>query len=280
MAVGGFSNFRTLEIEALCTRIVFTFLFWEKRYTKYFARVINERSFGRMPLLLTQRAKAFHCELYTLLDESRRGSAAISMTVSGKWWRFKTSRISSTPLDPIVWDRGGIEGAGGWAHTETVGCLREGSEDVCSTGAEEGATVGMDVGMRSWWPWCPGTFGFSGESWEQWEPEEMHTLVPSRPMIGTGRLPPMLCRPGKEKQRRASPCSPLWQTCRHSVGLGWLRWDRASAVTFLAPGRCVGMRVITNWSRSSNSSRVFLNRDWECVPPCLRMYATAVLLSQ
>ena len=67
---------------------------------------------------------------------------------------------------------------------------------------------------------------------------------------------------------------------RHSVGLGWLRRDRALAVTFLAPGRCVGMRVITNWSRSLNSSRVFLNRDWECVPPCLRMYATAVLLSQ
>ena len=137
MAVGGFSNFRTLEIEALCTRIVFTFLFWEKRYTKYSARVINERSFGRMPLLLAQRAKAFHCELYTLLDESRRGSAAISTTVSGKWWRFKTSRISLTRLDPIVWDRGGIEGAGGWAHTGTVGCLREGSEDVWSTGAEE-----------------------------------------------------------------------------------------------------------------------------------------------
>ena len=242
MAVGGFSNFRTLELEALCTRIVFTFLFWEKGYTKYSARVINERSFVRMPLLLAQRAKAFHCELYTLLDESRRGSAAISTTVSGKWWRFKTSRISSTRLDPIVWDRGGIEGAVCWAHTGTVGCLREGSEDVCSTGAEEGATVGMDVGMRSWWPWCPGTFGFSGESWEQWEPEEMHTLVPSCPMIGTGRLPPMLCRPGKEKQRRASPCSPLWQTCpsgefrRHrtvcsrfrlegAILLDWVDWD-------------------------------------------------------
>ena len=94
-AVGGFSNFRTLDIEALCTRIVFTFLFWEKRYTKYSARVINERSLGRLPLLLAQRAKAFQCELYTLLDESRRGSAAISTTVSGKWWPFKTSLISS-----------------------------------------------------------------------------------------------------------------------------------------------------------------------------------------
>ena len=61
-------------------------------------------------------------------------------------------------------------------------------------------------------------------------------------MIGTGRLPPMLCRPGKEKQRRASPCSSLWQTClsgefrRHrtvcsrfrledAILLDWVDWD-------------------------------------------------------
>ena len=195
-----------------------------------------------MPLLLVQRAKAFQCELYTLLEESRRGSAAISTTVSGKWWRFKTSLIISTRLDPIVWDRGGIEGVGGWAHTGTVGRLGERSEDVCSTGEEVDATVGMDVVMRSWWLWCPGIFGFSGESWEQWEPEEMHRLVPSRPMIGTGRLPPMLCHPGKEKQRRASPYSPLWRTCRSgefwrhrtdcsrfrledAILLDWVDWD-------------------------------------------------------
>ena len=240
-AVGGFSNFRTLDIEALCNRIVFTFLFWEKRYTKYSARVIYERSLGRMPLLLAQRAKAFQCELYTLLDESRRGSAATSTTVSGKWCRFKTSLISSTQLDPIAWDRGGIEGIWSWAHTGTVGRLGERSEDVCSTGEEVDATVGMDVVMQSEWPWCSEISRFSGEFWEQWEPEEMHILVPNRPMIETGRLPPMLCRPGKEKQRRVLPCSPLWQTClsgefrRHrtdcsrfrledAIRLDWVDW--------------------------------------------------------
>ena len=139
MAVGGFSNLRTLDIEALCTRIVFTFLFWEKRYTKYSVRVINDRSFGQMPLLLAQRAKAFQCELYTLLGESWRGSAAISTTVLGKLWRFRTSRISATRLDPIVWDRGGIEGVWGWAQTGTGERLGGESWDVCSTGAEVGA---------------------------------------------------------------------------------------------------------------------------------------------
>ena len=33
---------------------------------------------------------------------------------------------------------------------------------------------------------------------------------------------------------------------RHSVGLGLLRHDNASVVTFRAPGRCVGIRIITN----------------------------------
>ena len=240
-AVGGFSNFGTLEIEALWTRIVFTFLFCEKRYTKYSARVIYERSLRRMSLLLAQRAKAFQCELYTLLDESWRGFAAISTTVSGKWWRFKTSLTSSTRLDPIAWDLCGIEGVWGWAHTGTGWRPGEGFEDVCSTGEEVDATVGIDVVMQSWWPWCPEICGFSGEFWEQWEPEEMHILVPNRPMIGTGRLPPMLCRLGKEKHRRALPCSPLWQTClsgefrRHrtdcsrfrledAIRWGWVGW--------------------------------------------------------
>ena len=203
MAVGGFSYFRTLEIDALWTRTVFTFLFCEKRYTKYSARVIYERSLGRMSLLLAQRAKACQCELYTLLYESLRGFAAISTTVSGKWWLFKTSLIISTRLDPIAWDLCGIEGIWGWAHTGTGWRPGEGFEDVCSTGGEVDATVWMDVVMQSWWLWCPDIFGFSGEFWEQWEPEETHKLVLNCPMIGTGRLPPMLCRPGKEKHRRA-----------------------------------------------------------------------------
>ena len=203
-----------------------------------------------MPLLLAQRAKAFQCELNTLLDESRRGSAAISTTVSGRWWRFKTSLISSMRLDPIAWDHGGIEGVWGWGHTGTVRRLGERSKDVCSTGEEVDATVGMDVVMRSGWPWCPEISGFSGEFWEQWELEEMHILVPNRPMIGTGRLPPMLCRPGKEKQRRALPCSPLWQTClsgkfrRHrtdcsrfrledAIRLDWVDWFETEHRPFL-----------------------------------------------
>ena len=146
-------------------------------------------------------------------------------------------------------DLGDIGGVWGWAHTGTGQRPWEGFEDVCSTVEEEGATVGMDVVTQSWWPWCLEILGFSGEFWGQWEPEETHKLVPNRPRIGTGRLPPMLCRPGKEKHRRAWPCSPLWQTC------------------------------LSGEFRRSNSSRVLWNKDWECVPPCLRMYAAAVLLS-
>ena len=148
---------------------------------------------------------------------------------------------SSTRLDPIAWDFCGIEGVWGWAHTGTGWRPGEGFKNVCSTWEEVDATVGMDVVMQSWWPWCPEICGFSGEFWEQWEPEEMHILVPNRPKIGTGHLPPMLSRPGKEKHRRALPCSRLWQTClsgefqRHrtdcssfwsedAIWLGWVDW--------------------------------------------------------
>ena len=194
-----------------------------------------------MPLLLAQSAKAFQCELYTLLEESLRGFTAISTTVSGKWWLFKTSLIISMRLDPIVLDLGDIGGVWGWAHTGTGWCPGEGFEDVCSTVEEEGATVGMDVVTQSWWPWCLQILGFSGEFGGQWKPEETHKLVPNSPRIGTGRLLPMLWRLGKEKHRRAWPCSPLWQTClsgefwRHktdcsrfqlgcAIRLGWVDW--------------------------------------------------------
>ena len=194
-----------------------------------------------MPLLLAQSAKAFQCELYTLLEESWRGFAAISTTVSGKWWLFKMSLIISTWLDPIAVDLGDIGGVWGWAHTGTGWRPGEEFEDVCSTVEEEGATVWMDVVTQSWWPWCPEILGFSGEFWGQWEPEETHKLVLNRPRIGTGRLPPMLCRPGKEKHRQVWPCYPLWQTClsgefrryktdcsRFRLGcailLGWVDW--------------------------------------------------------
>ena len=165
-----------------------------------------------MPLLLAQRAKAFQCKLYTLLEESLRGFAAICTTVSGKWWLFKTSLIISTRLDPIVLDLGDIGGVWGWAHTGTGGHLGEGFEDVCSTVKEEGAMVGMDVVTQSWWPRCLEILGLSGEFWGQWEPEETHKLVQNRPRIGTGRLLPILCRPGKEKHRRRDP---LLCCCKH-----------------------------------------------------------------
>ena len=63
---------------------------------------------------------------------------------------------------------------------------------------------------------------------------------------------------------------------RYSVGLGLLSRDRASAVTFWDPWRCVEMRrITTNWSRRWNNSIVLLNREMEWVPPRLRIYATA-----
>ena len=114
-------------------------------------------------------------------------------------------------------------------------------EDVCSTVEEPGAMVWMDVVMQSRWPGCREILGFYGEFWGQCEPEETHKLVLNRPRIGTGRLPPTLCRPGKEKHRWAWPCFTLWQTClsgefrRHrtdcsrfwlecAILLGWVDW--------------------------------------------------------
>ena len=250
-------------------------------------------------MLLAQRAKAFQCELYTLLDESLRGFAAISSTVSGKWWLFKTSLISSMRLDPIAWDLCVIEGVWGWAHTGTGWRPGKGFEDVCSTGGEVDATVWIDVVMQSWWPWCPDFFGFSGEFWEQWEPEETHKLVPNRPVIGTGRLPPMLCCPGKEKHRRALPCSPLWQTClsrefrRHRTDCsrfrledatrsGWVDWygtEHWPWRSWLRGG--VWELELSQIDPGDRTVPEFCKIGTENVsPPCLRMDATAVLLSQ
>ena len=42
--------------------------------------------------------------------------------------------------------------------------------------------------------------------------------------------------------------------------------DRVSAVPFLAQGRWVGMRRITNWSWRWNNSSALLNRDMEWIP--------------
>ena len=116
-----------------------------------------------MPLMLAQSVKAFACELYTLPEEFRRGFAAISTTVSGKWWLFKTSLIISTWLDPIAVDLGDIGGVWSWAHTGTGWRPGEEFKDVRSTVEEAGATAWMDVVTQSWWPWFPEIFGFSGE---------------------------------------------------------------------------------------------------------------------
>ena len=230
--VGGFKSLSTLDIEALWTRMVFTFLFKEKRWTRYSANVKKERSFGWSPFSLAHIAKAFQWELYTWLDESRRGSAVISTTVSGILWLVKISRIRATRLDPTVWDLCGIEAAGGWVHTGRVERRSGESCDVCSTGATEDATVVTGVETLSEWLWCLGISVFSGSSWALWEPGERRKSGPNRPKIGTGRLPPMLCRRGREKRRWASLCSPLLQTYRSgesrrhkTVCLRWLVED-------------------------------------------------------
>ena len=61
--VGGFNSLSTLEIEALWTRMILTFLFKEKRCTRYSANVMKDRSFGWRPFSLAQIAKAFQWEL-------------------------------------------------------------------------------------------------------------------------------------------------------------------------------------------------------------------------
>ena len=240
--VGGFNSLSTLDIEALWTRMVFTFLFKEKRCTRYSANVKKDRSFGWRPFSLAHIAKAFQWEFYTRLDESRRGSAAISTTVSGILWLFKISRIRATRPDPTVWDLCGIEAVGGWVHTGIVEHRSGESWDVCSIGAIEDATVVMGVEMLSEWPWCLGISVSSGSSWALWGPGERRKSGPNRPKIGTGRLPPMLCRRGREKRRWASLCSPLLRTYRSgesrrhktvclrllvedAIPLGWADWD-------------------------------------------------------
>ena len=109
------------------------------------------------------------------------------------------------------------------------------------------------------------------------------------------RQPPKLCRPGRVKckleftavanmstrvvPKAENSLSKVSWGSPHSVGLGLFSQDRASAVTFLAPGRWVGMSRIPNWSRRWNSSSILLNNDTEWVPPCLHIWATAILLS-
>ena len=99
-AVGGFNILRTLAMEALWTLMVFTYLFSMNRWTRYSTRVTYERSLDCMPLSLAHLAKACHWELYKLFDESLKGSAAISTTVSVKWCCPRRTRKRATRLDP------------------------------------------------------------------------------------------------------------------------------------------------------------------------------------
>ena len=147
--------------------------------------------------------------------------------------------------------------------------------------------------------WCPESPWFSGGSLGRWELEGRHTLGLSRPTTLRGHRAPKLCRPGRVKCRLGSPCSLPWRMCRLVGSLrqrtAWVRFpegaailsdlgvfrpDRASAVKFLAPGRWVGMSRIPNLSRRWNISSVLLKSNLEWFPPCLRIWATAVLLSQ
>ena len=89
--------------------MVLTSLFSVNRWTRYSTRVTYERSLDGMPLLLAHLAKAFHWELKTWLEESQRGSAAISATVSGKSCCLRMSRILFTQLDLTGEDLCGTE---------------------------------------------------------------------------------------------------------------------------------------------------------------------------
>ena len=117
MGVGGFIILRTLAMEEQCTFIVFTCLFSAKRWTRYSARVMYMRSLDCIPLSLAHLAKAFHWNLYTWLDKSLRGSAAISTTVLGKWCCLRISRIRATRLDPTGEDLCGTKGSECWGCT-------------------------------------------------------------------------------------------------------------------------------------------------------------------
>ena len=110
-AVGGFNLLRTLAMEALWTLMGFTCLFFVNRWTRYSARVTYERSLDCMPLSLAHLAKFCHWELYKLLDESLKGSAANYTTVSVKWCCLRRTRKRTTRLDP----KGEICGTGGKA---------------------------------------------------------------------------------------------------------------------------------------------------------------------
>ena len=158
-------------------------------------------------MVFAHLAKASHWEL-TWLDESLRGSAAISTTASGKLCCRRRSQIRATRLDPKGEGLCGTKGGEGWGCTGTGLRLAAGRED-------EGWAEVAETGVVKRW----GSLLCLGNSWSfggfggLLELVGRHKLGLSRPRIWRTRLPPMLCRLGKVKHKLVSSCSPRWRTC-------------------------------------------------------------------
>ena len=155
----------------------------------------------------THLINVFQCELYTWLDDFRRGLAAIISTCL-----IASRRPGPSVLDPdgrLVVDDGECIGIGsGLAVKVWV---------ICSVSRGQGAKVGMGSVKPLEWQACLGTSRFSPVSWGLLGLEGRHILILSRPKILIGRLLPRPSRPGRVTQRqgilcysrRQSRCVPL-----------------------------------------------------------------------
>ena len=173
MVVVRFNILRTLAIDDRCTLIVFTGLFSAKWWLRYSASMMYGRSLDCVSLSFAHLTKAFHWELNTWLDESLRGSAAIFMTVSGKWCCWSRSRIRAMRLDPKGEGLFGTEGGEGWGCTGTGLRLSAVCEDEGWAEVAEGAT-----GVVKRWGslWCCGNTWSFGEFWGLLELVGRHKL--------------------------------------------------------------------------------------------------------
>ena len=225
-----------------------------------------------MSLEVNQSVKSFQWVLYRWLDESLIEVEAISTTGSVKVWFLRACRVTSKWLGRTVSCPGETLDVDDEERTGTVGCPVKVSEDVGWVVGEWEVKTWMDSRTVSQWPACLGTF----ESWVLSELVETHTPNLNCPKRLTGRLPPMLSRPGRVTQR----CETLYWlanmstrgfpktqnrlfkvSCgsRHSVGLGLFILDNTSAVTLRDPGKWVWVGLMYWRSNRFNSSTVLVN---------------------
>ena len=236
-----------------------------------------------MSLGANQSVKSFQWVLYRWLDESLIEAEAISTTGSVKVWFLRACRVTSKRLGQTVSCPGETLEVDGEERTGTVGRPVKVSEDIGWVVGEREAKTWMDSRMVSQWPACLRTFESCPWSWLLSELVETHTPSLNCPKRLTGRLPPMLSRPGRVTQRwetlyflanMSTSGFPKTQnrlfkvSCGsgHSVGLGLFILDNAYAVTLRDPGKWVWVRLMCWRSNRFDSSTVLLNSPGSGAP--------------